>query len=34
MWAGTHAEDVAAFSRFQQNRVFKMPAGQYYGTID
>lgn len=34
MWAGTHAEDVAAFSRFQQNRVFRMPAGQYYGADD
>lgn len=34
MWAGTHAEDIAAFSRFQQNRVFRMPAGQYYGTTD
>jgi Tfp pilus assembly protein PilF len=34
MWAGTHAEDIAAFSRFQQNRVFRMPAGQYYGAVD
>ena len=34
MWAGTHAEDIAAFSRFQQNRVFRMPAGQYYGSSD
>ena len=34
MWAGTHAEDIAAFSRFQQNRVFRMPAGQYYGAAD
>jgi Tfp pilus assembly protein PilF len=34
MWAGTHAEDIAAFSRFQQNRVFRMPAGQYYGTLE
>lgn len=30
MWTGTHAEDIAAFSRFQQNRVFRMPSGQYY----
>jgi Tfp pilus assembly protein PilF len=34
MWAGTHAEDIAAFSRFQQNRVFRMPAGQNYGAAD
>ncbi len=34
MWAGTHAEDIAAFSRFQQNRVFRMPAGQYYGAVE
>jgi hypothetical protein len=29
-WTKLHADEYAAFARFQQNRVFKMPAGQYY----
>jgi Tfp pilus assembly protein PilF len=33
-WMKTHAEEYAAFRRFQQNRVFKMPAGQYYHNVN
>lgn len=29
-WTKTHEEQYTAFSKFQQSRVFKMPAGQYY----
>jgi Tfp pilus assembly protein PilF len=29
-WTRTHATEYAEFSRFQQNRVFKIPPGQYY----
>ncbi|MCR6722387.1 MAG: hypothetical protein NVV59_19325 [Chitinophagaceae bacterium] len=29
-WTKTHAEAFEAFDKFQKNRVFKMPAGQYY----
>lgn len=29
-WTKTHSEQYTAFSTFQQSRVFKMPAGQYY----
>lgn len=29
-WSKSHAEQYEAFNKFQQNRVFKMPAGQYY----
>jgi tetratricopeptide (TPR) repeat protein len=29
-WTKTHAEQYTAFNTFQKNRVFKMPAGQYY----
>jgi tetratricopeptide (TPR) repeat protein len=29
-WTKTHAEQYTAFNNFQQSRVFKMPAGQYY----
>lgn len=30
-WIKTHAEAHTAFTTFQKNRVFKIPAGQYYG---
>jgi tetratricopeptide (TPR) repeat protein len=30
-WAQTHPESVGQFSQYQRNRVFRMPAGQYYG---
>jgi len=30
-WSRTHAEEYERFSRFQKGRVFRMPAGQYYG---
>lgn len=29
-WTRTHAEAFEAFNRFQSNRVFRMPGGQYY----
>lgn len=29
-WTKTHAEQFASFTNFQNNRIFKMPAGQYY----
>jgi hypothetical protein len=29
-WSKTHAEQYEAFNTFQRNRIFKMPAGQYY----
>lgn len=29
-WTKTHPEEFEAFKKFQANRVFKMPAGQYY----
>ena len=29
-WTKTHAEAFEALNKFQQNRVFRMPAGQYY----
>jgi hypothetical protein len=29
-WTKSHAEQYAAFDKFQRNRVFKMPPGQYY----
>lgn len=29
-WTKTHADQFASFTNFQKNRVFKMPAGQYY----
>jgi tetratricopeptide (TPR) repeat protein len=29
-WIKTHSEQYTAFNNFQRNRVFKMPAGQYY----
>lgn len=31
-WTSTHAETNKEFLRLQQNRVFKIPAGQYYQT--
>jgi len=29
-WTKSHAEQYEAFANFQKNRVFRMPAGQYY----
>jgi tetratricopeptide (TPR) repeat protein len=29
-WISTHAEEYAAFNKFQQGRIFKIPEGQYY----
>ncbi len=29
-WSKSHTEQYEAFTKFQQNRIFKMPAGQYY----
>jgi Tfp pilus assembly protein PilF len=29
-WTKTHADQYEAFNKFQRNRVFRMPAGQYY----
>ena len=29
-WTKTHTEEYNTFSAFQQNRVFRMPPGQYY----
>lgn len=29
-WTKAHSEQFAAFTNFQRNRIFKMPAGQYY----
>jgi Tfp pilus assembly protein PilF len=29
-WTKTHPEEYVAFNQFQRNRIFKMPAGQYY----
>jgi tetratricopeptide (TPR) repeat protein len=29
-WTKTHAEQFTSFTNFQKNRIFKMPAGQYY----
>lgn len=31
LWTKTNAEAYKKFSNFQRNRVFKMPAGQFYG---
>jgi tetratricopeptide (TPR) repeat protein len=31
-WTKTHAEQVEAFTKLQNNRIFKMPEGQYYQT--
>jgi tetratricopeptide (TPR) repeat protein len=30
-WTQTHPEAQAQFNHYQRNRVFRMPAGQYYG---
>jgi len=30
-WVTTHTEENAAFVKFQRGRIFKIPAGQYYG---
>jgi len=30
-WVTTHAEENTAFINFQRGRIFKIPAGQYYG---
>lgn len=32
-WTRTHAEAYAKFTAFQKNRIFKMPAGQYYASF-
>lgn len=32
-WTKSHAEQYEALSKFQRNRVFKMPVGQYYQTV-
>jgi len=29
-WTKSHAEQYSAFAAFQQTRIFKMPAGEYY----
>ena len=29
-WISTHAEEYAAFNKFQQGIIFKIPGGQYY----
>lgn len=29
-WIGTHSEESSAFSKFQRDRLFKIPKGQYY----
>jgi len=29
-WTATHAEEYAAYNKFQQGRIFKIPGGQYY----
>ena len=29
-WTKTHAAEYAEFTKFQQNKVFKIPGGQYY----
>lgn len=29
-WSKNHTDQYQAFTTFQQNRIFKMPAGQYY----
>lgn len=31
-WTKTHQEEYNQFTNFQRNRVFKLPAGQYYQT--
>ena len=29
-WTTNHQADYASFNQFQRNRLFKIPAGQYY----
>lgn len=29
-WISTHTEEYAAFTKFQEGRIFKVPEGQYY----
>src|SRR5690348_9724786 len=29
-WVGAHAEEYAAFTKFQQGRIFKVPEGEFY----
>jgi Tfp pilus assembly protein PilF len=31
-WTGTHADEYSRFINFQQGRILKLPAGQYYQT--
>lgn len=33
-WTKTHADEYNQFNNFQKNRVFKLPAGQYYQTAN
>ncbi len=33
-WTKTHPEEYSRFSKFQQSRIFKMPAGQYYQAMN
>jgi hypothetical protein len=33
-WTKTHTDQYEAFSNFQKNRVFRMPAGQYYHQVN
>jgi len=30
VWQNTHTKESAGYKAFQQSRVFKIPAGQYY----
>jgi hypothetical protein len=32
-WTKSHADQYEALNKFQRNRVFKMPAGQYYQSV-
>ena len=29
-WTKTHPDEYVSFNQFQRNKMFKMPAGQYY----
>jgi tetratricopeptide (TPR) repeat protein len=33
-WTQTHPAEHQAFNHYQRSRVFRMPAGQYYGSAD
>jgi hypothetical protein len=30
IWTKTHEEEHAAFTQYQRNKLFRMPAGQHY----